>query len=84
MVKLKPSVKTALVLLIGYAAHQGNPQYEWNVGASPQGTEATQRVIERPRYSLPFNSQYNSQDAFARWASAYQARLNQGELTAER
>ena len=81
--KLKLNLKTALVILLGYAAHQSNPQYQLVDEANQIKPTATQHhVIERPSLRNAYSdNQVNNLEAFNRWAQAHQQRLNRSELT---
>lgn len=83
MDKLELNLKTALVILIGYAAHQSNPQYQF-VTAESQANANSNAISERAYYRMSKGTHINGREAFTHWAQAYQNRLNQGELTAER
>lgn len=83
MEKTKGILQLVLFALLGYVAHLQNPQYQFpNDSAEAQAEQTT--IIERPRYQTGSGAHLNSVNAFAHWAQAYQQRLHQGELTAER
>lgn len=87
MEKLKLNLKVALVTLMGYAAHQSNPQYQFADETTQVRSQAIihqQDMVERPCYCISKGAQTNSREAFSHWAQAYQQRLNQSALTAKR
>ena len=87
MEKLKVNFKLALVILIGYAAHQSNPQYQFADETTQVRSQANihqQDMAKRPCYCISNGAQTNSREAFSHWAQAYQQRLNQNALTAKR
>lgn len=79
------NLKTALVILLGYAAHQSNPQYQFTDGTNQLNPQAPQQImIERPSLRITSgDQQVNNLEAFNQWAQAYQQRLNQSALTAK-
>ena len=73
MDKLKLNLKTALVILLGYAAHKSNPQYTFPTAES-QVSIAQAALGERSYYYFGTDAQVNGLEAFTHWAQAYQQR----------